>query len=99
MYDFAMLGITSYSKALMRMATFIGGGLAGISFLVGIITIIQKILYWNSFPMGTAAISAGVFFLGSIQLFFIGILGEYILSIRSQSYEETTCNRRKANKF
>lgn len=84
MYDFAMLGITSYSKALMRIATFIGGGLAGISFLVGIATIIQKFLHWNEFPMGVAAMSVGVFFLGSIQLFFIGILGEYILSINTR---------------
>lgn len=84
MYDFAMLGVTSYSKALMRMATFIGGGLACVSFIVGLITVIQKLLNWNGVPFGMAALTTGVFLLGSIQLFFIGILGEYILSINTR---------------
>lgn len=84
LYDFAMLGITSYSKTLLRMATFIGGGLAGISFLVAVITFIRKLMDWNSFSVGTAATAIGVFFLGSVQLFFIGILGEYVLSINSR---------------
>lgn len=84
MYDFAMLGITSYSKTLLRMATFIGGGLAGVSFLVAVITFIRKLMDWNSFSVGTAATAIGVFFLGSVQLFFIGILGEYVLSINSR---------------
>ena len=84
MYDFAMLGITAYSKTLLRMATFVGGGLAGISILVAIITFIRKLLDWNSFSLGAAATTIGVFFLGAVQLFFIGILGEYVLSINSR---------------
>lgn len=84
MYDFAMLGITSYSKTMMRMATFIGGGLGGVCFLVALVTFIKKMLYWENFSIGTAATTIGVFFLGAVQLFFIGILGEYILSINSR---------------
>lgn len=84
MYDFAMLGITSYSKALMRTATFIGGGLAVVSLIIGVITIVQKLLNWNGVPFGIAALTTGVYLLGSIQLFFIGILGEYILSINTR---------------
>lgn len=84
MYDFAMLGITAYSKTLLRMATFIGGGLAGISLVVALATFIRKLLFWNSFAVGAAATTIGVFFLGAVQLFFIGILGEYVLSINSR---------------
>ena len=71
MYDFAMLGITSYSKTMMRMATFIGGGLGGVCFLVALVTFIKKMLYWENFSIGTAATTIGVFFLGAVQLFFI----------------------------
>lgn len=84
LYDFAMLGITSYSKALMRMATFVGSGLAGICFIVALVTFVKKLLWWDSFSAGSAATSIGVFFLGAVQIFFIGILGEYILSINSR---------------
>ena len=84
LYDFAMLGITSYSKVFMRMATFIGVITGGISGIIGIVTLIQKLINWNNFEAGTAAIAVGVFLLGSIQLIFIGILGEYILSINSR---------------
>jgi glycosyltransferase involved in cell wall biosynthesis len=81
LYDFGMLGITSYSKFVMRMATIIGTILSFISILVAISTFIMKLIYWDAFPMGSAAIGVGVFFLGSIQLFFIGLLGEYILNM------------------
>ncbi len=84
LYDFAMLGITSYSKTLMRMATFVGAGLGGICFIVALVTLIKKLLDWNSFSAGAAAATIGVFFLGAVQIFFIGILGEYILSINSR---------------
>ena len=84
LYDFAMLGITSYSKTLMRMATFVGAGLGGICFIVALATLIKKLLDWNSFSAGAAAATIGVFFLGAVQIFFIGILGEYILSINSR---------------
>lgn len=84
LYDLAMLGITSYSKVLMRFATFIGFGVALLSLLVALFTFIYKLLNWNSFPVGVAAVSIGVFFFGAIQLFFIGLLGEYVLGINTR---------------
>ncbi len=81
LYDFAMNGVTSYSKSILRLATFGGFGLSAVSIVVAIVTLIKKLLYWDTFDVGIAAISVGVFFLGSVQLFFIGLLGEYILSM------------------
>lgn len=83
-YDLAMLGITSYTKTLMRMATFVGGILGIFSLLFAIFIFINKILNWNEYPVGTASIIIGIFFIGAVQLFFIGILGEYILSINTR---------------
>lgn len=83
-YDFAMLGITSYSKVIMRLATFIGFLASIASILVSIAIFISKLLDWNSFSTGVAAIGVGVFFLGSVQLFFIGFLGEYVLNINTR---------------
>lgn len=84
LYDLAMLGLTSYSKSMMRISTMIGFGLAFISFLIGLVTMIIKLLVWNNYPVGTAAMIVGIFGLGSIQLIFIGILGEYILNINAR---------------
>lgn len=84
LYDVAMLGITSYSKVVMRLATILGFIASIISLLIALITIILKLLYWDKYPIGTAAILTGTFFIGSIQLFFIGFLGEYILNINTR---------------
>lgn len=84
LYDIGMLGITSYSKILMRVATILGFSVAILSFLVSLIYLILKLIYWNYFPLGTSPIIISIFFLGSIQLFFIGILGEYILNINAR---------------
>lgn len=84
MYDFAMLGITSYSKTLMRMATFVGFGTGCACILVALSTFIKKLIDWDSYSIGAAASAIGIYFLGAVQLFFIGILGEYILSINSR---------------
>ena len=81
LYDLAMLGITSYSKIVLRLATLTGFTLSIITFIIGISTFIRKLIDWNNYPFGMAAIIFGVFFIGSIQLFFIGLLGEYILNI------------------
>lgn len=81
LYDVAMLGITSYSKIVMRIATILGSFLSILSLLVAAITLMIKLLFWNYFPLGIAAIIIGVFFLGSMQLFFIGLVGEYVLAI------------------
>lgn len=84
LYDMGMIGITSYSKVVMRLATLIGFIFSGISFLTAILYLIFKLVYWDRFPAGTAPILIGVFLLGSLQLFFIGFLGEYILNINTR---------------
>ncbi len=80
-YDVAMLGLTSSSRAVMRMATFLGMGLSAFCVLLAIITLILKIVDWNYFDVGTAAIIVGIFFVGGVQIFFLGFLGEYIANI------------------
>lgn len=84
LYDFGMNGITSYSKAIMRLATIIGFFLSAASAVIAIATLIIKLINWESFQTGIAAISVGVFLLGSVQLFFIGLLGEYVLNINTR---------------
>ena len=84
LYDFAFLGITSYSKVLLRLATFVGFFVAFCSIIVAIITFIQKIINWDDYPAGNTAIIVGIFFLGAVQLIFIGIMGEYIMNINTR---------------
>lgn len=84
LYDAAMLSITSYTKVGLRLATFAGALLAGLSMLIAIMYLILKILYWERFPAGMAPILIGMLFLGSIQIFFIGLIGEYILTINQR---------------
>ena len=84
LYDVAMRGITSYSNIVLRLATLFGFISSGLSFLVGVGYLIYKIVYWNNFAVGIAPLVIGVFFIGSMQLFFIGFLGKYILSINSR---------------
>jgi glycosyltransferase involved in cell wall biosynthesis len=84
LYDFAMLGITSYSKIPMRMATIIGFLFSVIFFCVAIFSFVQKLLFWDKYPLGFATIITSVFLIGSLQLFFIGLLGEYILNINTR---------------
>ena len=84
LYDMALLGITSYSKMVMRFATIFGFIISGMSFAVAMYYLIMKLIYWDKFPFGTAPIIISIFFLGSIQLFFIGFLGEYILNINTR---------------
>lgn len=85
LYDVAMTGITAYSKVPMRIATFAGFGIGAISVIVAIIYLILKIIFWNRFHAGIAPLVIGVFFIGGVQLFFTGLLGEYILSINTRS--------------
>lgn len=85
MYDLAMLGITSHSKVVLRVATFAGFAVAAVSLLIALITFILKISGIITYPIGIAAISIGVFAFGGLQLFFIGLLGEYILNIHTRT--------------
>lgn len=84
LYDAAMLSFTSYTKIGLRIATFAGFLFSVISMMIAIVYLILKILFWDSFPMGQAPILIGVFVFGSLQMFFIGLLGEYIMSINTR---------------
>lgn len=84
LYDAAMLSITSYTKIGLRLATLLGFVSAGISMLIALIYLVLKIANWNEFQAGNAPATIGIFVLGSLQLFFIGILGEYILNINTR---------------
>ena len=84
LYDMAMLGLTGYTKVPLRLATMIGFLTAGISFLVGLVYLIYKLIFWENFSVGLAPEVIGLFFLGSVQLIFLGILGEYIGAIYTQ---------------
>jgi len=84
LYDLAMLGITNHSKVPLRLATMTGFSLAFLNLLIALGYFIYKLLFWNSFSVGVAPLVIGLFFFGSVQLFFIGIIGEYIGSIHTQ---------------
>ena len=84
LYDAAMLSITAYTKVGLRLATFAGVILSGISMLIAVMYLILKLVYWDRFPAGMAPILIGMPFLGSIQIFFIGLIGEYILTINQR---------------
>ncbi len=84
LYDMAMLGITSHSKVPLRLATMLGFAMSALSLLVAVGYFIYKLLFWQRFEVGIAPLVIGIFFIGAVQLFFIGILGEYIGFIHTQ---------------
>lgn len=84
LYDIAMLGITSHSKIPLRLAAMAGFILGLASLAVSLVYAVLKFIYWDMFQAGTAPVLIGVFFLASVQLFFIGILGEYVAAIHTQ---------------
>lgn len=84
LYDVAMLGITNFSKVPLRLAAILGFATAFMSLVVAFCYLIYKLVFWRSFPLGTAPLVIGLFFFSSVQLFFIGILGEYIGAIHTQ---------------
>lgn len=84
LYDIAMLGITNHSKLPLRLAAMTGFLLSALSLLIAMIYFIYKVIYWNSFSLGIAPVVIGIFFFFSVQLFFTGIIGEYIGSIHTQ---------------
>jgi dolichol-phosphate mannosyltransferase len=83
LYDIAMLGIVSHSKLPIRVAAFIGFLMGILSILAALVFMVLKLLFWYSYPMGTAPMVIGIFFLFGMQFLFIGILGEYIGSIHT----------------
>jgi len=84
LYDLGMLGIVNHSKVPLRLATFAGFAGAALSFLVGVGYFLYKLLFWSRFSVGMAPVVIGIFLLASIQLLFMGVLGEYIGAIHTQ---------------
>ena len=84
LYDMAMLGITSHSKVPIRLATMAGFALSILSLGIAALFLVLKLLLWQHFSLGVAPIIIGLFFFSSVQLFFIGLLGEYIAAIHTQ---------------
>jgi 3-hydroxy-3-methylglutaryl CoA synthase len=87
LYDLAMLGITSHSKVPLRIATMAGFAISLLSLLVAIAYLLAKLLFWDQLQLGLAPLLIGIYFFGAVQLFFIGLLGEYIGSIHTQVHK------------
>jgi glycosyltransferase involved in cell wall biosynthesis len=83
LYDLAMLGITKHSKVPLRLMTMLGFSLSCLSLLVAFGYLFAKLLFWDSFELGLAPVLVGMFFFGAMQMFFLGLLGEYIGSIHT----------------
>lgn len=85
LYDMAMRSFTSYTKAGLRMCTFFGFAVAMLCVLIALIYFIRKIINWNAFDFGIPVILIGMFFLGAVQLIFLGFIGEYIMTINQRT--------------
>jgi len=84
LYDIAMLGITNHSKLPLRLMAMGGFALSALCLFIAFGFMAAKFIFWNSFQLGTAPVLIGIFFLGAVQTFFIGVLGEYIGAIHTQ---------------
>lgn len=85
LFDAAMLSFTSYTKAPLHICTIVGSLASAISFLAAIAYLISKLAGWNTYPAGSVPILLAVLVLGSLQLFFIGVVGEYVLTVNSRT--------------
>ncbi len=85
LYDIGMLGIISHSQVPLRIATMTGFLISFLSIFVALVYLIVKLIFWNSFSLGLAPVVIGLFFFSSVQLFFVGILGEYLGSVHTYS--------------
>lgn len=84
LYDAAMLSFTSYTKIGLRLCTFTGMFIGVCSTIIGLVYLILKLCMWDKFTAGYAPMMIGMFFLGAVQLFFLGFIGEYILSMNQR---------------
>lgn len=84
LYDLGMLGITSHSKVPLRLAAMLGFAASVLSFAIGLVYLVYKLIFWQRFALGVAPVVIGLFFLGSVQLFFVGIIGEYLGAIHTR---------------
>jgi glycosyltransferase involved in cell wall biosynthesis len=99
LYDLAMLGITKLSKVPLRLVTFAGFAGSLLSMLGGMAYFAYKLLFWHQFTLGIAPIAIGMFFLGSLQLLFMGIIGEYIGNIHTQVHNRPLVVERERLNF
>jgi glycosyltransferase involved in cell wall biosynthesis len=99
LYDLAMLGITKLSKVPLRLVTFSGFAGSLLSLLGGMAYFAYKLLFWHQFTLGIAPIAIGMFFLGSLQLLFMGIIGEYIGNIHTQVHNRPLVVERERLNF
>ena len=84
LYDIAMRSVTSYTRITLRIATMFGFIMGFFSFLIALVYLIYKLVNWDSFDTGMAPIVIGMFFIGAVQLIFLGLLGEYVMSINQR---------------
>lgn len=99
LYDLAMVGITSLSKVPLRLVILAGFLSAIFSFLTGLFYFAYKIVFWSSFTVGTAPMVIGLFFMGSVQLIAIGIIGEYVGSIHTFAQKRPLVTERERINF
>ena len=99
LYDLAMLGITKLSKVPLRLVTFAGFAGSLLSMLGGTAYFAYKLLFWRNFTVGVAPIAIGMFFLGSLQLLFMGIIGEYVGNIHTQVHNRPLVVERERLNF
>jgi len=98
-FDYAMLGVTSNSKVPLRIATLAGFFLSGLSFIAAIVYFILKLVFWAHIPFGIAPLVIGLFFFSSVQLLFIGIIGEYIAATLAKVSPKPLVNVREYINF
>ena len=99
LYDIAMLGITSHSKMPLRLATMAGFAISILSLVTALVYLALKLVWWDTFNLGLAPLVIGVYFFGAVQLFFIGVLGEYIGSIHTQVHQRPVVVERERINF
>ena len=83
LFDVALLGLIKHSNFFLRMMTIFGLIMGVMSFLSSVTFLLYKLFFWNSFQLGIAPLVIGMFFLASIQIFFLGLIGEYVSLILS----------------
>jgi glycosyltransferase involved in cell wall biosynthesis len=99
LYDMAMLGITNHSKVPLRLASMAGFLISVLSLLVAIIYLVLKLMFWDTLELGLAPLLIGIYFFGAVQLFFIGMLGEYIGAIHTQVHKRPLVVERERINF
>ena len=90
-----MLSVTSYTKAGLRLATIFGSICAVVSMIIALVYLVMKLIWWDRFPAGMAPMLIGMLFLGSVQLFFIGFLGEWVCGLKLSicfSFSNISCH-------